>query len=100
MASLQLSFTYTNSRDLHANVEHLAVRLGIGVVSAEDFIAACEARVRHVLKTILLSVLLAACQIQKAWKRKNFTFNRNKTSGGSAKCFLMHRKEFHHSTFG
>ena len=47
------SRTYVVFIDLDADVEHLAVGVGIGVVAADDFVLARERRVRH---TIVLVV--------------------------------------------
>lgn len=63
--STERIFTYTNSSDFYANVEHLTVRFGISVIPAENFVSACEACLWHILKTVFL-VILASCQTEES----------------------------------
>lgn len=44
--------TYPDSCDFHANVEHLTLSLGVGIISTQNFIPAREFGVGHVLQTV------------------------------------------------
>lgn len=58
------SFTYTNSGNFYANMEHLAVCFCVGVVTAKYLVTAREACLWHILQTVFST--LACCQADES----------------------------------
>lgn len=46
---------HTNSGHFDAHVEHLALGFRVGVITAEDFVATCEAGFGHIVQTVAWS---------------------------------------------
>ena len=67
-------WTYSDSGDFYANVEHLAHGLDIGVVATEDLIPAGELGVGHVFQAVggerAVVEELGARAPQQPWKKR------------------------------